>query len=165
MKRAIRHFIAAVGLAPLLAGCAIYDEALLPTLTGEFGGGVKAASRPAAPSDPPAVGQAVAAAPLQPLAIIRFAEPDRPFEDDLQAAIRQALARKPDAGFGLVAVSPAAEGATLDAAAVQRNIERVLAAMTKAGVAEERVIFSATSDRRAVSNEVRIYVLNLSKTP
>jgi hypothetical protein len=164
--------------APLILGCAFYDEALLPSLTGEFATGIHAVSQPGSPaigmaqlaphSAPiylPVAGEGVTAGPLQPLAIIRFEKPDIQFEGELQAAIQHALSSKPDAGFGLVAVSPSGHGATLDAVTVQRNIERVLAAMTKAGVADNRVIFSAASDSDTTSDEVRIYLLDLSKAP
>jgi len=63
----------------------------------------------------------------------------------------------------LVAVSPTGADATLDGAALQRNIERVLAAMTKAGVAEDRVIFTAASDTDATVDEVRVYLLDLTE--
>jgi len=176
--RLARQLVASLWLTPLLLGCAIYDEAVLPSLTGEFTTGIRAAPGPGSPplgmaqlapySAPiylPVAGDGITAGPLQPLAVIRFVKPDVQFEDELRAAIQYALSSKPDAGFGLVAVSPSGKGATLDAVAVQRNIERVLAAMTKAGVAENRVIFSAASDHAATADEVRIYLLDLSKAP
>ncbi len=172
------RFVAVLWSAPLLFGCAFYDQALLPSLTGEFATGIRAAPQPgasplgmaqlaphSAPIYLPVAGEGTTAGPLQPLAIIRFAKPDQKFEDELRAAVEHALSSKPDAGFGLVAVSPSGAGATLDAVAVQRNIERVLAAMTKAGVADDRVIFSAASDNGATSDEVHIYLLDLSKAP
>ncbi len=166
----VRSFFAVVWSAPLLFGCAFYDEAVLPSLTGEFASSAPAAARPnGAPLGMgqlrPAAGEGVTAEPLQPLAVIRFIKPDLDFEDELGGAVQRALAGKPDVGFGLVAVSPSGKGATLDAVTVQRNIERVLAAMTKAGVAEDRVIFSAASDSDATLDEVRIYLLDLSKAP
>jgi hypothetical protein len=173
-----RPLFAAVWVAPILAGCVIYDEALLPSLTGEFATGIRAAPGPgssplgmaqlapnSAPIYLPVAGDGITSGPLQPLAVIRFVKPDLQFEDELRSAIQRALSSKPDAGFGLVAVSPSGQGATLDAVAVQRNIERVLAAMTKAGVAENRVIFSAASDNEATADEVHVYLLDLSKTP
>ena len=178
MARMARRLATVLWLAPLLLGCAIYDEAVLPSLTGEFATGIRAAPGPgaaplgmaqlapnSAPIYLPVAGDGVVAGPPQPLAVIRFIEPDVQFEDELRAAIQYALSSKPDAGFGLVAVSPSSKGATLDAAAVQRNIERVLAAMTKAGVADNRVIFSAASDNEATADEVHVYLLDLSKAP
>lgn len=176
--RMARQVVAVLWSVPLLLGCAIFDEALLPSLTGEFVTGIRAAPGPGAaplglaqlaPSSAsiylPVAGEEITAGPPQPLAVIRFVEPNLQFEDELRAAIQRALSSKPDVGFGLVAVSPAGKGATLDAIAVQRNIERVLAAMTKAGVAEDRVIFSAASDHAATADEVRVYLLDLSKAP
>ena len=173
-----RHLFAAMWSAPLLFGCAFYDEALLPSLTGEFTSGIRAAPEPdfpvigmdqltpySAPIFLPVAGDGITAGPLQPLAVIRFVKPDFKFEDELREAIQHALSGKPDAGFGLVAVSPTGTGATMDAVSVQRNIERVLAAMTKAGVAQDRVIFTAASDNNATSDEVRVYLLDLSKAP
>jgi len=173
-----RRLFSVVWAAPLILGCAFYDEALLPSLTGEFATGIRAAPQPGTPalglaqlaphSAPlflPVAGEGVTSGPLQPLAVIRFIEPDVRFEDELQAAIQHALSGKPDAGFGLVAVSPSGHGATLDAVTVQRNIERVLAAMTKAGVPDDRVIFSAASDSATTADEVRIYLLDLSTAP
>ncbi len=176
--KSVRQLVAILWSAPLLLGCVIYDEVVLPSLTGEFATGIRAAPEPgapplgmaqlaphAAPIYLPAAGDGITAGPLQPLAVIRFVNPDLQFEDELRATIQRTLAGKPDAGFGLVAVSRSGKGATLDAVAAQRNIERVLAAMTKAGVADDLVIFSAASDNNATSDEVRIYLLDLSKAP
>ena len=161
-----------------LSGCAVYDQAVLPSLTGEFRSmahgmpgpddtvfGMVDMSPQAAPIILPVADTGAPGGGHLPLAIIRFKDPNVDFDDDLRAAILQALSGKPDAGFGLVAVSPTGADATLDPAALQRNIERVLAAMTKAGVAEDRVIFTAASDTDATAEEVRVYLLDLTQAP
>jgi hypothetical protein len=160
----------------LLSGCAVYDQAVLPSLTGEFrsmahgmpetddmGLGMVDLSPQSAPIVLPAADTGAPGGRHLPLAIIRFNDPNLDFDDDLRATIQHALSGKPDAGFGLVAVSPIGADATLDGAALQRNIERVLAAMTKAGVAEDRVIFTAASDMDATVDEVRVYLLDLTE--
>ncbi|HEY5597684.1 MAG TPA: hypothetical protein VIK47_02660 [Kiloniellales bacterium] len=178
MKRSNGRLLAALWAGPLVMGCAVYDQALLPSLTGEFRAVDHAAAGPSdalvsvadlAPRSAPIVIRAAdvgsPAGPYRPLAIIRFTDPDLDFEGMLRAAIQHALSGKPDAGFGLVAISPSGADATMDAEALQRNIERVLAAMSKAGVPEDRVIFSAASDGGATVNEVRVYLLDLTQSP
>jgi hypothetical protein len=174
-----KRFVALVLAVPILGGCAIYDQAILPALTGEFHGGNHQYS---GTDDQVAVGmeqltpRASAILPAGevleteagPLAIVRFETPDPAFEEALQGQIARALAARPDASFSLVAVSPADKlgGLTpLNETTTQRNMERVLAALTKAGVPEDRVIFAATSDDTAAVDEVRVYLLDLTKAP
>ena len=165
-----------------LGGCAIYDQTVLPALTGEFYGGEQ--QQPSV-ADPSAAGMErltpqssailpagavipTAAGPLAPLAVVRFQTPDVAFEEALQPPIERALAARPEASFRLVAVSPAkdvADPAPLHEATSQRNVERVLAALTKTGVSQDRVIFAATSDEAAAVDEVRVYLLDLTKAP
>jgi len=180
----VKRFAAlALALAvPILGGCAVYDRAVLPALTGEFHGGEQrqpSAGEPAVAGMEQLAPQASAIVPagevpptaagsLAPLAVVRFHTPDAAFEEDLQGQIARALAAQPDASFSLVAVSPTkklGEEESLNATTTQRNVERVLAALTKVGVAEDRVIFAATNDDNAAVDEVRIYLLDLTKAP
>jgi len=176
MNGSIKGLVALGWGGLLLSGCAIYDQALLPSLTGEFRSmahgmtgpdemafGMVDMSPQSAPIVLPVADTGAPYGRLPPLAIIRFHDPNVDFDDDLRATIQHALSGKPDAGFGLEAVSPTGADATLDAAALQRNIERVLAAMTKAGVAEDRVIFTAASDADVTVDEVRVYLLDLTE--
>ena len=178
----IRWVVAAALAVPVLSGCVVYDEAVLPVLTGEFHGdeqrqptaddstaaGMERLTPQASAIVPDDETLQVADSPSAPLAVVRFHTPDVAFEEALQPPIARALAAQPDASFSLVAVSSSDKLSGLEPlneTASQRNVERVLAAMTKAGVAENRVIFAAASDDSATVDEVRIYLLDLVKVP
>ena len=79
----------------------------------------------------------------------------------LYTAINRALARRPQAGFDLVAVAPSAGNAAQSAAAAnaaRRNAENVLRSLTSMGLPASRVTLSAGTSNDARTNEVHIYV-------
>ncbi len=90
----------------------------------------------------------------KPLVIIRFDKPDVTYEPALYQALSRALERRPDAVFDLVAVSP--DGGSPGAA--QDNAQAVFQSMTSMGLPAERVALGATSNAKAASPEVHIYV-------
>lgn len=123
-----------------------------------------------APTPVPAPGvrsASPAAAPMatlgnrRPLLIVRFDQPRVQYEQALYAAISEALQRKPDATFDLLAVAPA-RGSVADVAlnttASKRNAENVLRAMTEMGVNPNRVGLNSTTSAAALNNEVHLYV-------
>jgi hypothetical protein len=97
----------------------------------------------------------------RPFVVIRFEQPDVPYQSELATAISQAMQRRPGATFDLVAVSPTI-GSPADVrrntGAAQKSAREVLQYLTSVGVAPERVTLSATTNSAVASNEVQIYV-------
>jgi hypothetical protein len=94
----------------------------------------------------------------RPLVTIRFDRPDTPFDKDLRYAIGQALERRPNATFDIVAVAPAGTAPAAATAAAKRNMEGVVQAMSGMGVSPERLILSARTQSGISSDEVRVFV-------
>jgi hypothetical protein len=105
--------------------------------------------------------QAAAASPRpgerRPLVTVHFPRPDAPFEQPLTAAVRQALQRRPDLGFDIVAVSPPGTDAATASTAAKRNMAGVVRTLAGMGVTPERLRLSATMDAAARDDEVRLY--------
>jgi hypothetical protein len=103
----------------------------------------------------PAASPAVAGS--QPaLVTIRFDRPNVAYEEQLFGAVNEALERRPDVAFDVVAVSP--PGApTSSANASKRNIESVVQSLTSMGLPADRLRLSARTLVDASGNEVRIY--------
>ncbi len=96
-----------------------------------------------------------------PLVTIRFDRPFVNYEGPLYAAVKSALNRRPNASFGIVAVSPV--GSTpgqqaLDAATARRDADRVVQTLRSMGLPADRIRRSASTSETAQSNEVRIFV-------
>lgn len=95
-----------------------------------------------------------------PLVVIRFDRADVPYQQALYNAVSQALARKPNAVFDVVAV--AAGGTQAQTASNQnlarRNAERVLRSLAEMGLPAGRVNVSAGQNAQAVANEVHVFV-------
>jgi len=107
--------------------------------------------RPAFPAASPAV---VGSRPA--LVTIRFDRPDVAYEEQLFGAVNQALERRPDVAFDVVAISP--PGATASSVtASKRNIENVVQSLTSMGLPADRIRLSARTLADASGNEVRIY--------
>lgn len=97
----------------------------------------------------------------RPLVVIRFDRPNVPYEQALYQAIREALDRRPQAAFDVVAVSPAGAASarnTLSQGSARRNAESVLRSLTNMGLPPNRVRLSALSSNTARSDEVHVYV-------
>lgn len=97
----------------------------------------------------------------RPLVIIRFDRPNVDYQQALYNAVSQALSRKPNATFDLVAISPkqgtAAQLALNDSAA-RRNAQDVLRTMTDMGIPSSRVQMLASTGVAVQANEVHLFV-------
>lgn len=95
-----------------------------------------------------------------PLVVIRFDRADVPYQQALYNAVSQALARKPNAVFDVVAV--AAGGTQAQAASNQnqarRNADRVLRSLSDMGLPASRVSVTAGSNVQSATNEVHVFV-------
>jgi len=94
-----------------------------------------------------------------PLVVIRFDRADVPYQQALYNAVSQALARKPNAVFDVVAV--AAGGSQAQAASNQnqarRNADRVLRSLSDMGLPASRVNVSAGAGGGSATNEVHVF--------
>jgi hypothetical protein len=111
---------------------------------------------PAAPATaaprPPSAGE------RRPLVTIRFDRPDEAYQEQLAAAVRQALQRRPDLAFDVVAVNPPGTPPADASAAAKREMEGVVRTLANAGVRGDKIGLSATVDPAASLPEVRVYV-------
>ncbi len=95
----------------------------------------------------------------RPLVVIKFDKPTVEYDQQLYAAVSQALDRRPEAMFDLVAVSPSKAGrGQTSGTAARRNAENVLRSLTNMGLPPNRVTLSATNSPQAQVNEVHLYV-------
>ena len=96
-----------------------------------------------------------------PLVVIRFDRPNIQYKQALYTAVNQALKRRPDAGFDIVAVT-AAQGSgakiTVESNKAKRNAEAVLRSLSEMGLSLDRVRLSSKTSRSARSNEVHLFV-------
>ncbi|HEX3497812.1 MAG TPA: hypothetical protein VHT04_00670 [Stellaceae bacterium] len=104
----------------------------------------------------PTARPAVTAGSGPALVTIRFDRPDVAYEEQLFGAVNEALERRPDVAFDVVAVSPPGAAAS-SAAAAKRNIESVVQSLTSMGLPPDRLRLSARTFADASGNEVRIY--------
>ncbi len=91
---------------------------------------------------------------------IRFDRAKVEFEQDLYAALNQALQAKPGASFSVVAVSPTRGSAAAlrkVQSQAQRHAQEVLKSMTDMGVPAARVTIASSTDPGVSSSEVRVY--------
>ncbi len=95
----------------------------------------------------------------RPLVVIKFTRPNVEYDQQLYAAVAQALDRKPDAMFDLVAVAPSKPGAgAASGASARRSAEGVMRSLTNMGLPANRVTLSATNSTQVQVNEVHLYV-------
>jgi hypothetical protein len=90
------------------------------------------------------------------LVTIRFDRPNVDYEEQLFGAVNEAIERRPDVAFDIVAVSPPGAPAS-SASASKRNIESVVQSLTSMGLPPDRLRLSARTLVDASGNEVRIY--------
>ena len=96
-----------------------------------------------------------------PLVVIRFDDPNIDYEKTLYDAIGVTVDKKPNASFGLVAVSPIGknEGETrINASKVKKYAERVLRSMVSFGMPSKKIALSAKTSGDVVVPEVHIFV-------
>lgn len=97
----------------------------------------------------------------RPLAVIKFDRPNVPYQQQLYAAVSQAVERRPDVTFDLVAVAPNKDGAGqagLASTQARRNAEAVYRTLTDMGLPADRVSLSATTSNATDVNEVHLFV-------
>ena len=96
-----------------------------------------------------------------PLVVIRFDDPDIDYEKTLYDAIGTTVDKKPNATFGLVAVSPIGKNegeSRINASKVKKYAERVLRSMVSFGLPSKKIALSAKTSSDVVVPEVHIYV-------
>ncbi len=119
------------------------------------------ASRAYAPSIAPAMSPGSGIASGRPLVVIRFDRPNVDYEQALYQAVSQALARRPNVAFDLVAVAPNGGGAAqtaLNSNMVRRDADQVLRSLISMGLSPDRVSLSSATSPAAQVNEVHLYV-------
>ena len=128
---------------------------------GEFLGNSLANRAYGVPAPPQPGGAAALVGRTPPLVVIRFNQPNIAYEQALYSAVSQALERRPDAAFDLVAVSPGLGSPSQVALAnnkSRREAEGVLRSLTNMGLPADRVSLSATTNPNAQISEVHVYV-------
>lgn len=97
----------------------------------------------------------------RPLVLIRFDQPDVPYQQALYNAVSRALERRPNASFDLLAVAPSAgtRGQVASSTTKARQeAEAVLRALVEMGLPPSRVAMSASISAAATTNEVHLYI-------
>jgi hypothetical protein len=130
-------------------------------LGGSLANRAYATAAPLTTAAPMRSSSAAGSAGRRPLMVIRFAGPNVEYEQSLYNAVSQALARRPQAGFDLVAVAsrrgtPAQ--VTLNSNKAKKNAESVLRSLANMGLPLDRIRLSATQQDTAESNEVHLFV-------
>lgn len=123
--------------------------------------GSSLASRAYAPPMMPTSAPGAGVATGRPLVVIRFDRPDVQYQQPLYEAVSQALARRPNAGFDLVAVAPSSGGTAqvaLNSNMAQRDADEVLRSLISMGLSPDRVSMSSATSPNAQVNEVHLYV-------
>lgn len=123
--------------------------------------GSSLASRAYAPPMIPASAPGAGVATGRPLVVIRFDRPDVQYQQPLYQAVSQALARRPNADFDLVAVAPSGGGTAevaLNSNMAQRDADQVLRSLISMGLSPDRVSMSSATSPNAQVNEVHLYV-------
>lgn len=97
----------------------------------------------------------------RPFITINFENPNAAYESQVATAMNQAMQRRPDAVYDIVAVSPSV-GSAADVrratSAAQRSADDVLRYVISLGVSPDRTTLSSTTTEGVSTNEVRIYV-------
>jgi hypothetical protein len=133
----------------------------LAMLEAAVGKGSPARSRALAAAASPSGSAPAAPGQRRPLVTIRFDRPHIAFEQALYAALSRALARRPDASFDLVAVSPSSGDAaqvSRYANEAKRNAQNVMHALSRMGLPAERLALSAMTSERVRTSEVQLFV-------
>lgn len=125
---------------------------------GEYMGQSLSSLTSGTPAPAPAGGGAAYVGSRQALMIIRFDKPNVDYDAILYSAVSQALERRPNAAFDVVAVAPAAGNAQLNANRARRYAEEVLRSLTQMGLPASRITLSATASPQVQVDEVHIYV-------
>ncbi len=123
--------------------------------------GSSLASKAYAPPIAPALAPGSGIATGRPLVVIRFDKANPDYQQALYQAVSQALARRPNAAFDLVAVAPNGGGVAqtaLNSNMVRRDADQVLRSLISMGLSPDRVSLSSATSSAAQVNEVHLYV-------
>ena len=123
--------------------------------------GSSLSSRTFAPPILPASAPGTGIASGRPLVVIRFDKPNVDYQQALYQAVSQALARRPNAAFDLVAVAPSGGGTAqtaLNSNMARRDADEVMRSLMSMGLTPDRVSQSAATSAAAQVNEVHLYV-------
>jgi len=96
-----------------------------------------------------------------PLVVIKFDRPGVDYQQQLYAALNQALQSRPSAGFEVVAVSPSkgnAAAVQIAQTTARRHAQDVMRSMTDMGVPATRLGVASTTDAATTASEVRVFV-------
>lgn len=136
-----------------LYGPSLYNRPFVYMGSGAAAASPQASAAGAAAPAPQAAGS------RRPLVVIKFDKSTVEYDQQLYAAVSQALDRRPEAMFDLVAVSPTKPGrGSTSGTAARRNAENVMRSLTNMGLPPNRVTLSATNSPQAQVNEVHLYV-------
>ena len=97
----------------------------------------------------------------RPLVVIRFDQPNVPYQEPLFTAATEALNRRPNAVFDIVSIVPqqgTPAQVALAANQSRRNAEQVMQTLIQMGLPSNRLSLSSTSSANVGSKEVHIYV-------
>jgi hypothetical protein len=123
--------------------------------------GSSLASRVYAPPPAPAMAPGSGIASGRPLVVIRFDQPNPDYQQALYQAVSQALARRPNAAFDLVAVAPQSGGSAqiaLNSNVAQRDADQVMRSLLSMGLTADRISMSAATSPTAQVIEVQLYI-------
>jgi hypothetical protein len=134
-----------------------HQEAL--TRVGQSG--VTAVTSPDLPIAGPILPAPGVQAGQRPFITIRFDDPNAGYQSSVATAINQAMQRRPEAVFDVVAVTPdigSAADVRRNTRAAQDSADAVLRFIIAQGVHPERTTISSTTSGAVGSNEVHIYI-------
>lgn len=123
--------------------------------------GASLGSRAYTPAPAPAMAPGSGIASGRPLVVIRFDQPNPDYMQGLYQAVSQALARRPNAAFDLVAVAPQTGGSAqiaLNSNIAQRDADQVMRALLSMGLTADRISMSAATSPTAQVIEVQLYI-------
>lgn len=123
--------------------------------------GASLASRVYAPPPAPAMAPGSGIASGRPLVVIRFDQANPDYQQALYQAVSQALARRPNAAFDLVAVAPQTGGSAqiaLNSNIAQRDADQVMRSLLSMGLTADRISMSAATSPTAQVVEVQLYI-------
>jgi hypothetical protein len=95
------------------------------------------------------------------LVVIRFDTANPDYQQALYQAVSQALARRPNAAFDLVAVAPQSGGSAqiaLNSNIAQRDADQVMRSLLSMGLTADRISMSAATSPTAQVIEVQLYI-------
>jgi hypothetical protein len=123
--------------------------------------GSSLSSRVYAPPPAPSMAPGAGIASGRPLVVIRFDTANPDYQQALYQAVSQALVRRPNAAFDLVAVAPQTGGSAqiaLNSNIAQRDADQVMRSLLSMGLTADRISMSAATSPTAQVVEVQLYI-------